>query len=90
MDLDLEVALARLLHHHPPFIGGVPQGLHRHQVARCPGGDDLGGVFGVGGPGQQVIGVVQRHEALRVPGRLEDRRGVVDAHGLVARRMQHE
>src|SRR5436309_7855366 len=27
VDLDLEVALARLLHHHPPFIGGVPQGL---------------------------------------------------------------
>ena len=40
--------------------------------------------------GEEVIGAVERHEALRVTRRLEDLRRMVDRHGVVDRRVQHQ
>ena len=60
-------------------------------VAPRPSGDDLGhepGVFVP--PQQQVVGAIQRDEALGMASRLVDPRRVIDRHGLVDRRMEDE
>ncbi len=73
-------------------FGRVQSGFGRVEphVARGPGRDNLGRVFGVGGLRDQVIRIVERHKALGMLGRLEDARGVVDADDLVAGGMQDE
>src|SRR5450755_2460220 len=47
------------------------------RASRRPRRDDLRGVFGIRGARQQVIGVVERDEALGMAGRVEDRRRVL-------------
>ena len=62
---------------------------HR-QVARRPRGEHVRRVARVLAPGQQVIGGVERDEALRMLRREEDRRGVIDRHDGVGRRVHDE
>ncbi len=69
--------------------GGGAGGLEV-EVARGPGGDDLGGVFGIGRVGDEVVGVVEGDEALGVFRGREDLGRVVDADDRVARRMQDQ
>ena len=59
-------------------------------VAVGEGSDRVRGETGIVTVGEQVVGAVERHEALRVASRLEDLRGVVDRDGVVDRRVHHQ
>src|SRR5579871_421539 len=89
-DLDLEGARACLLDMHVAarIVGGG--GRAPVDVARRPGGDHLGGVVGILMPGQQMIGGVERDEALRMPRCQEDLGRVVDADDRIQGRMHDE
>ena len=70
-------------------VGGVGRVVvGRRQVPISPGGEDSSDVFGGLGPGQQVVGVVERDEALGVQQRPVDPTGVVDTHDVVDRRVE--
>ena len=62
----------------------------RVQVARCPGDDAAGDVFGVFGAREQVIGAVQRDEALGVAGGFVDFLGLLDGDCGVVRRVKDQ
>ena len=57
----------------------------RVQVARGPGDDAAGDVFGVFGAREQVVGAVQRDEALGVAGGFVDFLGLLDGDRGVLR-----
>lgn len=57
----------------------VPEGHSGGEIATCPGGDDVGCVFGVLPARQEVVGIIEGDEALGVLGRCEDLRRVVRA-----------
>ncbi|MNC86081.1 hypothetical protein D3C83_17130 [compost metagenome] len=89
-----ELALARLRYRHDAGL------VHRHrpdrgrrrlaEVAAGPGREHRRDVRGVLPAGEQVVGIVERNEALGVLCGLEDVRGIVDAHDGIARRMEHQ
>jgi len=64
--------------------------MDRRQIARGPGGDHVSGEIRVAATGQEMIGIVERNEALGMLGGGEDLLRILDAHRLVARRVQHE
>ena len=67
-------------------LGVVAAGLDgRVQVARGPGDDAAGDVFGVFSAREQVIGTVQRDEALGVAGGFVDFLGLFDGDRGVLR-----
>ena len=72
------------------LAGGEGVGGGRVDVAPGPGGDDVGGVVGVGVAAEQVVGVVEGDEALGVLGGGEDGGGVVDADDRVQRGVEDE
>jgi hypothetical protein len=51
---------------------------------------DICDIDGVAPPAQQMIGVIQRHEALGMLGGLEDQAGILDSDRLVARCMKNQ
>ena len=63
---------------------------HLRQIACHPRGDHARDVGRVLGTRHQVIGIVQRDEALRMARGRKDARGVLDADDLVARRLHHQ
>jgi hypothetical protein len=89
----LELAVAGLLHDDlARRLAGVG-GLLRHRrfyVAADPGGDHIGNVGGVAPLAQKMVGIGQRHEALRMFGSDKDPSRIVNADGVVGRRMHHE
>ncbi len=82
----LEGAASGLAHPHPERVPIRRLGLR--DIAVRPGANLLRCIGGISGALQQVIGIVQRHEALRVLQPSEDLRGVVDPHHFVHRRVQ--
>ena len=89
----LEFAVAGLTNHHAArrlsSVGNL-LGRDRIEVARGPRGDDVGDVGGIASLGQQVIRARQRHEALGVLGRDKDTGRIVDADGIVGRRVHDQ
>jgi len=59
-------------------------------VPRYPCGDYARGIRGILRSRQQVVGIVERDEALGVPCGKKDARGIVDPDHLVARGMQYK
>ena len=66
--------------------GGRAEG----NVTRHPCRNHVGGVFGVRGARDQVIGIVECHKALGVFGGQKDGAGIVDADGFIPRRVQDQ
>src|SRR5215207_4340688 len=62
----------------------------RREIAAAPRADDFGDKDRVLATGEEMVGLVERHKALRVPGRLEDPLGVLDPDDLVGGRMKDE
>ena len=60
------------------------------EIARGPGGDDVGDIGGIAPFAQQMIRAGQRDKTLGMLGGDEDARGVVDADGVVGRRMHDQ
>ena len=89
----LELAVAGLAHHDVARrlarSGGWLRG-GEIDIALRPGGDDVGDIGRVALAGEQMIGARQRHKALGMLGRDEDMRGIVDADGVVGRRMHDQ
>ena len=85
-----KLALPGLLDHHRSR-GGL-QGLlfGQAQIAARPTRQHLGHIGRVLVPGQQVIGIVERNEALRVLRGGEDPPGVFDPDRRIARRVKHQ
>ena len=62
----------------------------RGEVSLGPGGDGAGGIVGIGFPSQEVVGVIERDEALGVLRAIVDATGVVDADDFVDGRVEYE
>ena len=70
----------------------MPSGVFSNgpEIAARPGGDHLGGIFRVTGAAEQMVGIVERDEALGMFRGHEDIGGILDPHHLVPRCMQHQ
>ena len=89
----LKFAGAGFAHHDVARrFGEIGRRLRHHgiEIARGPGGDDVGDIGRVAPVAQQMIGAGERHKTLGMLGRDEDAGGVVDADGIVGRRVQHQ
>src|SRR4051812_39775156 len=62
----------------------------RREIAAAPRAHDLGDEDRVLATGEEMVGLVERHEALRVPGGLKDPPGDLDPDDLVGGRMKDE
>src|SRR4051812_49048664 len=60
------------------------------QIGVGPGADDASGALSLVATCQEMVGTLERHEAAWVPCGSEDLAGVVDAHGVVSRRMHDQ
>jgi hypothetical protein len=84
-------ALAGFGDHDLALVVGIGEGrLRLGEIAAGPARENLGRVLRIPAPCEQVVSVVERHEALGVPRSQEDVRGVADADDVVARRVEHE
>ena len=76
---------------HDTFgCAGGRGGVFQRQIAAGPCGDDLRGVFRIRSAGNQVVGIIQRHEAFGVFGGHENAGGIVDPHNFIPRGVQHQ
>ena len=89
----LELAVAGFLHHDlraAPRRPRRPAAARRDRCSARPGRDHFGDIGGIAALAQQMIGAGQRDEALRVLCGHENAGGVVDADGVVGRRMHDQ
>ena len=84
------LARAGKLDHDLPLRVDRVAGFGQVEVALGEGADHAGGVGGVLGPVEQVVGAIEGDEGLGVLGGDEDAGGIVDADGCIKRRMQHQ
>ena len=68
----------------------LPVGLSGRDIALRPCGDDIGGVDGIGGVAEHVIGAGQRYEAFRVMRRGIDAAGMLDINDLIFRTVKDQ
>ena len=90
-DLLLEFSIAGFAHKHSANLDLRVAALDRLlEISLGPGGDHVRHIDRVALLAQQVIGAGERNETLGMFGRGEDPRRIVDAHGVVGRRMEYQ
>ena len=90
-NLLLEFSIAGFAHKHSTNFDLRVAALRRRlEIALGPGGDHVRHIDCIALLAQQMIGAGQRHETLGMLGGQEYPRRIVDAHGIVSRRMEYQ
>src|SRR5262245_17498383 len=88
-DLLLQAAAPGLAHDHVS-VRRCRLWFGQIEIALGPGRNDLGHVARIARTAEQMIGARKRHEAFRMPGRLEDTAGILDPDPIIGRRVEDQ